>query len=50
MAKSPAHDDESGPCAESGMSRQAFLRGAVGVLTTGAVFGTARVMEDPAVG
>lgn len=32
------------------MSRQTFLRGAVGALATGAVFGTARAVADPAAG
>lgn len=33
-----------------GISRQAFLRGAVGMLATGAVLGSARVAADPAAG
>jgi FAD/FMN-containing dehydrogenase len=33
---------------EGGISRQTFLRGAVGVLATGAVFGTTRAAADPA--
>lgn len=32
------------------VSRQSFLRGAVGMLATGAVFGTARAAADPAAG
>ena len=32
------------------ISRQAFLRGAVGMLATGAVFGSARAAADPATG
>ncbi|ORV56307.1 oxidoreductase [Mycobacterium europaeum] len=39
-----------GPSVEGGISRQAFLRGAVGMLATGAVLGTARAAADPAVG
>jgi FAD/FMN-containing dehydrogenase len=34
------------PC-EHGISRQTFLRGAVGVLATGAMFGTSRASADP---
>ncbi|MGZ4516125.1 MAG: FAD-binding protein, partial [Mycobacterium sp.] len=33
-----------------GISRQTFLRGAVGMLATGAVLGTARAAADPATG
>ncbi|HEY0224956.1 MAG TPA: FAD-dependent oxidoreductase, partial [Mycobacterium sp.] len=33
---------------EHGISRQTFLRGAVGVLATGAMFGTTRASADPA--
>ena len=33
--------------ADKGISRQTFLRGAVGVLATGAVFGTTRAAADP---
>jgi FAD/FMN-containing dehydrogenase len=35
---------------DHGISRQTFLRGAVGVLATGAVFGTARAAADPGPG
>ncbi|WP_293314976.1 FAD-binding oxidoreductase [Mycobacterium sp.] len=35
---------------QGGISRQAFLRGAVGMLATSAVFGTARAAADPAAG
>lgn len=38
------------PALQEGISRQAFLRGAVGMLATGAVFGTARAVADPAAG
>jgi FAD/FMN-containing dehydrogenase len=35
---------------DRGISRQTFLRGAVGVLATGAVFGTTRAAADPSAG
>ena len=35
---------------QRGISRQTFLRGAVGMLATGAVFGSARAAADPAAG
>jgi len=35
---------------QKGISRQTFLRGAVGMLATSAVFGTARAAADPAAG
>lgn len=38
------------PALHEGISRQAFLRGAVGMLATGAVLGAARAAADPAAG
>lgn len=44
------HSRPPDPCLQRTISRQAFLRGAVGMLATGAVLGTARAAADPAVG
>lgn len=44
------HSRPPDPGLQRAISRQAFLRGAVGMLATGAVLGTARAAADPVTG
>ena len=50
MVKNPAMTTNRSRLSQHGISRQAFLRGAVGMLATSAVSGAARAAADPASG